>query len=113
MPQANNQERRNIRIFISSTFKDMARERDYLMKNVFPKLQKIASERNVSVVPLDLRWGITQEESKSGKVLEVCLREIEDSRPFFIGILGSRYGWCPPVEELRKTRICWKNTGTG
>lgn len=102
MPQANNQERRNIRIFISSTFKDMARERDYLMKNVFPKLQKIASERNVSVVPLDLRWGITREESKSGKVLEVCLREIEDSRPFFIGILGSRYGWCPSVEELRK-----------
>ena len=94
--------RRNIRIFISSTFKDMKAERDFLMRKVFPKLQQIAAERNVGVVPLDLRWGITQSEAENGKVLEVCLREIDNSRPFFIGILGDRYGWCPSAKELNK-----------
>lgn len=94
--------RRNIRIFISSTFKDMKAERDFLMRMVFPKLQQIAAERNVGVVPLDLRWGITQSEAENGKVLEVCLREIDNSRPFFIGILGDRYGWCPSAKELNK-----------
>ena len=93
---------RTIRVFISSTFKDMAAERDYLMKKVFPRLQKVASERNVSVLPLDLRWGITEAEAESGKVLEVCLREIDNSRPFFIGILGNRYGWSPSTKELLK-----------
>ncbi len=94
--------RRNIRIFISSTFKDMKSERDHLMKKVFPKLQSIAAERNVGVVPLDLRWGITQSEAENGKLLEICLREIDNSRPFFIGILGDRYGWCPSAKELNR-----------
>ena len=30
------------------------------------------------------------------KFLEVCLREIEDCRPYFIGLMGERYGWIPP-----------------
>ena len=52
-------ESRNIRVFISSTFKDMKGERDRLLKKVFPKLRKIASEYNVTVTEVDLRWGIT------------------------------------------------------
>lgn len=91
---------RQIRVFISSTFQDMQDERDYLMKRTFPKLRKLAAERDVILTELDLRWGITEEESKSGKVVEICLREIENSIPFFIGIIGNRYGWVPKREEL-------------
>lgn len=91
---------RQIRVFISSTFRDMQDERDYLMKRTFPKLRKIASERDVSLTELDLRWGITEEEAKNGKVIEICLREIENSIPFFIGIIGNRYGWIPSREDL-------------
>ena len=91
---------RQIRVFISSTFRDMQDERDYLMKRTFPKLRKLAAERDVTLTELDLRWGITEEESKSGKVVEICLREIENSLPFFIGIIGNRYGWVPAKEDL-------------
>lgn len=91
---------RHIRVFISSTFRDMQDERDYLMKRTFPKLRKLAAERDVILTEVDLRWGITEEESKSGKVVEICLREIENSIPFFIGIIGNRYGWVPTKEEL-------------
>ena len=93
-------ENRQIRVFISSTFRDMQDERDYLMKRTFPKLRKLAAERDVTLTELDLRWGITEEESKSGKVVEICLREIENSIPFFIGIIGNRYGWVPEKKDI-------------
>ncbi len=91
---------RQIRVFISSTFQDMQDERDELMKKTFPLLRQKASERDVMLTELDLRWGITPEESQSGKVVEICLREIENSLPFFIGIVGNRYGWIPRKEDI-------------
>lgn len=96
---------RQIRVFISSTFQDMQDERDYLMKHTFPILRKLASERDVTLTELDLRWGITEEEAKSGKVVEICLREIENSIPFFIGIIGNRYGWVPEKKDLSENII--------
>lgn len=93
-------ENRQIRVFISSTFRDMRDERDYLMKRTFPKLRQKAMARDVTLTELDLRWGITEEESKTGKVVDICFREIENSVPFFIGIVGNRYGWVPKKEEL-------------
>lgn len=91
---------RNIRVFISSTFQDMKGERDYLIKKVFPQLRKIAAEYNATVTEVDLRWGITEEEANSKRVLELCFREIDNSIPFFIGILGDRYGWCPTKNDV-------------
>lgn len=96
----NFQKSRNIRIFISSTFQDMQSERDMLVNKVFPRLRQIAYERNVTLTEVDLRWGITEEEAKSSKVVEICLDEIRNSHPFFIGLLGERYGWCPSKETL-------------
>ncbi len=93
-------ENRMIRVFISSTFRDMQDERDELMKKTFPVLRRKAAERDVTLTELDLRWGITPEESESGKVVEICLREIENSTPFFVGIIGNRYGWIPSPSDL-------------
>jgi hypothetical protein len=42
---------------------------------------------------VDLRWGITEAQANEGQVLPLCLAEIERSRPYFIGLLGERYGW--------------------
>lgn len=95
---------RQIRVFISSTFQDMQDERDYLMNKTFPMLKHLAAERNVSIVEVDLRWGITKELSENNKTLQVCLNEIDNSRPFFIGILGDRYGWCPAENEYYNNR---------
>jgi hypothetical protein len=76
-------ENRHIRVFISSTFQDLQDERDYLMRHIFPELRLYASKRDVTLTELDLRWGITEDEAKSGKVLEICFNEIENSVPFF------------------------------
>jgi tetratricopeptide (TPR) repeat protein len=86
---------RTVRVFISSTFKDMQEERDYLVKQVFPELRKRCRERAVEFVEVDLRWGVTEEQANRGEVLPICLREIELCRPYFIGLLGERYGWMP------------------
>ncbi|HHV06169.1 MAG TPA: DUF4062 domain-containing protein [Anaerolineaceae bacterium] len=86
---------RQIRVFISSTFRDMQAERDYLVKFIFPQLRKLCEARSVTWGEVDLRWGITDEQSAEGQVLPICLAEIERSRPYFIGLLGERYGWIP------------------
>ncbi|MEK6323893.1 MAG: DUF4062 domain-containing protein [Acidobacteriota bacterium] len=83
---------RTLRIFISSTFRDMHSERDYLVRVVFPELRERCAKRRLHLVDVDLRWGVTEEEAERGRVLEICLDEIERCRPFFLGILGERYG---------------------
>lgn len=94
-------ENRQVRIFLSSTFSDMQEERSELVKT-FEMLKVEAAKRNVSLSVVDLRWGVTEEETKSGKVISVCLNEIENSHPFFIGLLGSNYGTAPEPSELEK-----------
>ena len=91
---------RRIRVFLSSTFQDMQAERDYLVKNTFPAIMQIARRRNVDFSVVDLRWGVTEEEAHEGKVIEICLNQIEDTRPFFIGLIGDRYGWCPIEADI-------------
>ncbi|WP_440879114.1 DUF4062 domain-containing protein [Vibrio natriegens] len=87
-----------IRVFLSSTFKDMDAERDYLLTHVFPEIRNRCSEYGIGFTDVDLRWGITEEESSNGQAVDICLREIDHCReypPFFIGFLGERYGWIP------------------
>ena len=86
---------RQIRVFISSTFRDMQAERDHLVKFIFPQLRKLCESRGVTWGEVDLRWGVTDEQAAEGKVLPICLEEIKRCRPYFIGLLGERYGWIP------------------
>ena len=94
---------REIRVFLSSTFKDMDEERRYLVEHVFPQVRQACAHRHVVFTEIDLRWGITEEEAKNGRTVEICLEEIDRSRsspPFFIGFLGERYGWIPTEKDL-------------
>jgi tetratricopeptide (TPR) repeat protein len=84
-----------MRVFVSSTFRDMQGEREELVKRVFPELRRRCEQRGVAWSEIDLRWGVTDEAKAEGAVLPICLREIELSRPYFIGMLGQRYGWVP------------------
>ena len=86
-------QQRKIRVFVSSTFRDMQAERDELVKFIFPQLRKLCEQRGVAWGEVDLRWGITDEQKSEGMVLPICLDEIKRCRPFFIGLLGERYGW--------------------
>jgi hypothetical protein len=91
-------EQREIRVFISSTFRDMQEEREELVKQIFPQLRRLCESRGVAWGEVDLRWGVPDEAKAEGKVLPLCLAEIERCRPYFIGLLGERYGWVP--EEI-------------
>lgn len=86
-------------VFISSTFSDMQSERDYLTMVVLPRLNRELRSLCVTLRIIDLRWGIdTRKETEKDveeKVMRVCMDEIERSKPFFIGLLGQRYGWIP------------------
>ena len=89
------QDSRVVRVFVSSTFRDMGAERDELVKRTFPALRKLCESRGVTWGEVDLRWGITDEQRSEGQVLPICLAEIRGCRPYFIGMLGERYGWVP------------------
>jgi nephrocystin-3 len=98
-PTAADVNSREIRVFISSTFRDFMEERELLAKQVFPELNRRARERGVELVEVDLRWGVTQEQVEDGHALEICLKEIERCRPYFIGMLGDSYGSLTPPER--------------
>lgn len=104
-PPLDNAKNRRIRVFISSTFRDMQAERDELVKFVFPQLQKFCEQRGVAWEYVDLRWGVTEEQRAEGQVLKFCLQEINNCRPFFIGLLGERYGWIPRSDEIDRDLI--------
>ena len=84
---------RVVRVFVSSTFSDMVGDRNELMSQVWPELRKFCRGRAVEFVDVDLRWGVTDEQASRNETVRYCLEEIARCRPFFIGLLGERYGW--------------------
>src|SRR6478609_8430237 len=69
-----NPEETEIRVFVSSTFRDMQEEREQLMRRVAPQLRHMASERGVALSLIDLRWGIPPEQAERGRVVPICFR---------------------------------------
>lgn len=105
---------KTVRVFISSTFRDMHAERDHLVKVVFPALRERLEKHRIYLIDIDLRWGVTREQAENDQVLGLCLQQIDECRPFFLGILGERYGWVPttfPVEALKKFGWIQHQTG--
>ena len=119
MRRQNSKSWRFHRIFLSSTFKDMHPERDVLRGSVFPKFQQTLFHHKVDLSIIDLRQGVetgeeADQQARDNKVLDVCLRAIDKSHPFFLGIVGDRYGWVPPanriLHQLKKQHIAEKFT---
>lgn len=77
--------------FISSTFNGMEEERNLLMRSVFPSLRAELEPYGIVVRGIDLRWGIPAEPSLPARI-EQCLSEVDNSSPFFIGIVGEDVG---------------------
>lgn len=98
-----NSRTKNIKIFLSSTFRDMDAERDAIMNRVRPMVAERLKGHGMTVDFIDLRWGVSTqqvpEEEREGHVLRECLTSIQESRPFFIALLGDRYGWVPEQQS--------------
>jgi hypothetical protein len=80
----------------------MQPERDVLIKHTFPQLRRLCDQRGVVWEEVDLRWGVTEEEARQGQVVRLCLDQVERCRPFFLGLLGERYGWAPQAADLAR-----------
>lgn len=89
----------DVSVFVSSTFRDMQDERDALRDLVLPGLRETVSEYGVGADFVDLRWGVdtsdVSESEQDAKVLKTCFEEIDRCEPFFLLLLGDRYGYVP------------------
>ncbi|XP_070541009.1 uncharacterized protein [Ptychodera flava] len=85
--------KREIRVFVSSTFRDFQREREYLIKKTFSQLNRLCADLHVFFTYVDLRWGITTEQTHFGRTIDICLKEVDRCRPYFVCLMGDRYGW--------------------
>ena len=89
-----------IRIFVSSTFKDMDVERDALRNLVVPRLNDHFVGLRVNIQLVDLRHSVETDsqlsiEERENRVYDICMDEINSCKPFFLGLVGHRYGWIP------------------
>ena len=82
----------------------MQAERDFLKNIVFPKVEEELQKQRIKLEIVDLRWGVDttslKEEEREATVLKDCLEEIR-YKPFFIRLLGNRYGWVHPEERMQ------------
>ncbi|XP_016365537.1 telomerase protein component 1-like isoform X2 [Sinocyclocheilus rhinocerous] len=101
---------KSVRVFISSTFRDMHAERDVLVRSVFPELRRRAAPHYLYLQEVELRWGVTEEESN--RAVELCLSEVCRSQ-LLLGILGERYGLVPPRPTLPELpQYSWLNSAS-
>ena len=87
------------RLFVSSTFADFAQERELLQSKVFPALDAYCAAKGYQFLPLDLRWGVSEEAQLDQRTAEICLGEVRAAKdyppPNFLIMIGNRYGWVP------------------
>jgi len=83
----------------------MHAERDHLVLFVFPELKEKCRKHRINLIDVDLRWGVSEKDAQDGKALDICLDEIDSCRPFFLGLLGHRYGWVPLPGSIREKII--------
>jgi WD40 repeat protein len=90
---------KTLKIFISSTFKDLEMERDQLAQ-IFQKLQQNIFARRLQLIPIDLRW----REQSQNDLARWCVDMVTQCQ-YFIGILGYRYGWRPGQDATGKENL--------
>ncbi len=83
---------KTLKVFVSSTFKDLEKERDRLAK-VFRRIQENIFSQRLHLIPYDLRW----KEQNEKNLVQWCLNMVSQV-DYFVGILGYRYGWRPPYQ---------------
>ena len=95
-----------LRLFISSTFDDFSIERDALQNQVFPYISEICYQNGYQFFPIDLRWGVSSEAQVDQKTLDICLKEVDkcisEPHPDFLMLIGNRYGWIPLQNKIEQ-----------
>jgi telomerase protein component 1 len=88
-----------VRLFVSSTFRDMHAERDHLNRFVFPELRSRCRLRSIEFLPVDLRWGITEEELEQAGAVAASI-EAMGRCSYFLALIGNRFGTIYPPDTI-------------
>ena len=100
---------KEFRLFISSTFNDFTAEREVLHRDIFPSIKDKCEEEGYSFIPVDLRWGVTEEAGLDQRTLQICLDEVKSCKsapkPNFLIMVGDRYGWVPLPYSIRQEEL--------
>lgn len=80
-------------------------ERDILKNIVESHLNEILAEVQCSVEFVDLRHSVKTDagmtiQDRERQIFNTCFDEITNCEPFFVGLLGHRYGWVPGRELI-------------
>ncbi|XP_038637119.1 tetratricopeptide repeat protein 41 isoform X2 [Scyliorhinus canicula] len=89
-----------IQVFLCSTSEDFQEERNYLENDIFPLLSEFCNTRRSCLKVLDVHWASQEgrhHQSTDSHQLKVSLDIITKRLPFFICMLGQKYGdYCSP-----------------
>jgi hypothetical protein len=66
---------------------------------VFPRLREALHPHRVHLADVDLRWGVTDDQD----AIDACREVIDECRPYFVGLLGERYGTIPAGRSISIT----------
>ena len=67
-------------------------------------MQDWCESRKLRLVDIDLRWGVTEADATNAAA-QICLERVDSCRPFFVCLLGQRYGWVPENMQRRPRSI--------
>ena len=89
-------------IFISSTFKDLAKERGFITSRINERLKKHTRKYAVTYNFVDLSVGV-ENVKNNGETIQKCLSKLKESAPPspFIVIVGDRWGKVSDKEALQ------------
>ena len=95
LPSPDQAGRISVRVYICGDYDDMYSERQYLDKSIWPVVNRWLLPYRMNFVPVDMRFGVTKSECFHKHVVRMHLDMIDLCFPFFICLLGERYGWVP------------------
>jgi hypothetical protein len=98
---------KQVRVYISSTFRDMHAERDHLVTVVFPELRERVEQLELEFFDVDLRWGMPAKtlNGEMANSWEYCWQWIDRIEPLYVCILDQRYGWVPEPSHFCETAV--------
>lgn len=62
------------------------------MQHVFPAVNDLCKLRGTFCTPTDLRWNVKDAQRSPGAAVRLSLDCVTQCRPFFVSLLGERYG---------------------
>ena len=111
-------EPRDVAVYVCATLQDTRAERSALLADVYPYLRSLCRVLGLTFSWIDMRWGVSGEDNAAVSVDDprmtgTCLasigrclsRRVSPSAPYFLALLGNRYGDRPPVWEVPKAEF--------